>query len=385
MKIRLLLLIFPLFLLNSYSQISPGAWQTEEYIPLLKNKNVGIVANASSLIQQTHLVDSLLHLNIHIKRVFAPEHGFRGKAEAGAHIKDGIDKKTSLPIISLYGNNKKPKKEQLTDIDIMIFDLQGVGARFYTYISTLTYVMQACAENHIPLIILDRPNPNIHYVDGPILQKEQQSFVGLLPIPIVYGMSDAELALMINGEQWLENKAICELIIVKNKNYHRQSIYNLPIAPSPNLPNFQSIYLYPSLCLFEGTKISIGRGTPFPFQVVGEPHYTDTIFSFTPKSIAGVSNHPKFENKKCYGINLQEEYQNIQEKPQQIQLSYLIDFYHSYEPKETFFLPFFEKLAGTDKLRTQIIQGLNEEEIRHSWQEELLEYKEKRKPYLIYQ
>ncbi len=384
MKNILSFIIFFLLFGNLSAQLLPGAYQTQEYISLIKNKKIGIVANASSLIKHTHLVDSLIKLNIDIVRVFAPEHGFRGKAEAGAHIKDGIDKKTQLEVISLYGSNKKPSKDQLHGVEIMIFDLQGVGARFYTYISTMTYVMQACAENNIPLIILDRPNPNIHYIDGPVLQMEQQSFVGLLPIPIVYGMSDAELALMINGEKWLENEEKCDLKIIKIKNYNRESVYKLPIKPSPNLPNFQSIYLYPSLCLFEGTKISIGRGTNFPFQVIGDPQYPNNNFSFTPKSIAGVSKHPKFENQKCFGLDLHEKYHQIQNKPYQINLSYLLEFYDKYTDKENFFNPFFEKLAGTTELRKQIKNGWTETEIRKSWEKDLDDFKNKRKPYLIY-
>ena len=384
MKNLIYLSVFFLLSGNLLAQILPGAYQCKEYIPLIENKRIGIIANSSSIIHHTHLVDSLLNSNINIIRVFAPEHGFRGKAEAGAHIKDGIDKKTQLEVISLYGNNKKPSKEQLQGIEVMIFDLQGVGARFYTYISTMTYVMQACSDNNIPLIILDRPNPNIHYVDGPVLQMEQQSFVGLLPIPIVYGMSDAELALMINGENWLENRNKCDLKIIKIKNYQRESVYELPIKPSPNLPNFQSIYLYPSLCLFEGTKISIGRGTIFPFQVVGEPNYPDHSFSFIPKSIPGVSKHPKFENQECYGIDLREKYQQIQNKPHEINLNYLLDFYNAYSDKENFFNSFFEKLAGTSELREQIINGWTENQIRKSWKKELDDFKTKRKLYLIY-
>ena len=384
MKNILSFIIFFLLFGSLSAQILSGAYQTQEYISLIENKKIGIVANASSLIKHTHLVDSLIKLNMDIVRVFAPEHGFRGKAEAGAHIKDGVDKKTQLEVISLYGSNKKPSKDQLHNVEIMIFDLQGVGARFYTYISTMTYVMQACAENNIPLIILDRPNPNIHYIDGPVLQMEQQSFVGLLPIPIVYGMSDAELALMINGEKWLENEEKCDLKIIKIKNYNRESVYKLPIKPSPNLPNFQSIYLYPSLCLFEGTKISIGRGTNFPFQVIGYPQYPNNNFSFTPKSIAGVSKHPKFENQKCFGLDLHEKYHQIQNKPYQINLSYLLEFYDKYTDKENFFNPFFEKLAGTAELRKQILSGCTENEIRKSWEKDLDDFKNKRKPYLIY-
>jgi len=384
MRNIILSIVLYLIIGNTFSQILPGAYQTGEYLPLLKGKKIGIVANQSSLINHTHLVDSLLRLNIDISRVFAPEHGFRGKSEAGAHLKDGKDSKTGLNVISLYGKNKKPNAEQLKGIDIMIFDLQGVGLRFYTYISTLNYIMEACAENNIPLILLDRPNPNGHYIDGPVLDMRYQSFVGMFPIPVVYGMTDGELAQMINGEKWLKNRISCDLTVIKIQNYNHQSDYALPIKPSPNLPNFQSVYLYASLCFFEGTPISIGRGTNKPFQQIGYPDYPDTSYSFTPQSIIGVSAHPKFENKKCYGINLSGIYHDISEKPTKINLSYLIDFYHSYPNKDGFFNSFFEKLAGTPILKEQIEEGLSEKQIRDSWQIELLLFKCRRNKYLLY-
>lgn len=365
-----------------FAQILPGAYQTNEYLPLLKDKNIGVVANQSSLIGHTHLIDSLLSLNIKITKVFAPEHGFRGKAEAGAKIEDDKDLKTGLKIISLYGKNKKPRAEQLDGIDIMLFDLQGVGARFYTYISTLKYVMEACGENKIPLIVLDRPNPNIHYVDGPVLEKELQSFVGTMPIPIVYGMSDGELAKMINGENW--NSSQCELTVIPIKNYTRKSVYELPVKPSPNLPNYQSIYLYPSLCLFEGTPISIGRGTTFPFQVIGYPENKLGSFVFTPKSILGVSENPKFKDQDCFGTNLQGLFNSLNNKPNQLNISWIINTYKDYPEKEKFFTPFFDKLAGTQKLRKQIESGWSEEQIRRSWQKDLENFNYKRQKYLIY-
>ena len=381
----ILLLIFTFNLGTTFSQVIPGAYQTDDYLSLLKNKRVGIVSNQSSLINKTHLVDSLLSLDINIIRAFAPEHGFRGKAEAGAHITDGKDSKTGIEIISLYGKNKKPSADQLKGIEVMVFDLQGVGLRFYTYISTLSYVMEACAENDIPVIVLDRPNPNGHYIDGPVLQKEFTSFVGLFPIPVVYGMTDGELAQMINGEQWLKDEISCDLTIVNMRNYNHNSEYQLPIKPSPNLPNFQSIYLYASLCFFEGTPISIGRGTNKPFQQIGYPKYPNNNYAFTPKSIPGVSAHPKFENQKCYGINLSEKYQKLTQKPQQLDLSYLISFYESYPDKADFFNAFFKKLAGTNQLQQQIIDGLSEAEIRQSWQKELDTFKLKRAKYLLYE
>ncbi len=341
-----------------------------------------MVANQSSLIHHTHLIDSLLKLEVHIIKVFAPEHGFRGKAEAGAKVEDGKDLKTGLHIVSLYGKNKKPKAQQLEGLDVILFDLQGVGARFYTYISTLKYVMEACGENHIPLIVLDRPNPHIHYVDGPILQKENESFVGSMPIPIVYGMSDGELAQMINGENW--NTANCDLTVIPIKNYSRASSYKLPISPSPNLPNFNAIYLYPSLCLFEGTAISIGRGTEFPFQVIGYPENNLGSFEFTPKAIPGVSENPKFKNQACYGTGLQGYYKTIYEKPNQLSLSWLLGYYHIYPNKDQFFTSFFEKLSGTKELRMQMESGMTEEQIRLSWQKDLQEFKSRREKYLIY-
>jgi uncharacterized protein YbbC (DUF1343 family) len=379
-NIALILFIISTFILKA--QILPGAYQTDEYLPLLKDQKVGIVANQSSLINETHLVDSLLSLGVDIQRVFAPEHGFRGKAEAGAKIEDGIDSKTGLSIISLYGDNKKPKAHQLHGIDVMLFDLQGVGARFYTYISTLKYVMEACAEHHIHVIVLDRPNPHIHYIDGPVLQEESASFVGSMPIPIVYGMTDGELALMINEENWNPKK--CELSIIPIDNYTRESVYELPVKPSPNLPNFQSIYLYPSLCLFEGTPVSIGRGTDFPFQVIGHPRNHFGSLIFTPRSIPGVSENPKFKDQDCYGTSLINIYKLLEDKPRQLNLHWLINYYKDYPEKDKFFNSFFEKLAGTKELRKQIEAGWTEEQIRASWAEELEDFKVKRASYLIY-
>lgn len=383
MKSNIILIIFTGIMSFAFGQVLPGAHQTDEYLSLVRGKKVGVVANPSSLINNTHLVDSLLSLQIQISKVFAPEHGFRGKAEAGEHVEEGIDAQTGLNIISIYGANRKPNKKQLDGIDIMVFDLQGVGTRFFTYISTLKYIMEACAEHDIPLIVLDRPNPNAHYVDGPIMQKEYESFVGLMPIPIVYGMTDGELAQMINGEKW--NSKTCELIIIPIKNYTHQTSYDLPVKPSPNLPNFQSIYLYPTLCLFEGTKVSIGRGTDFPFQVIGFPEYQMKDFQFKPRSIPGVSAHPKFKGEICYGLDLRVLYHSIEEKPYQLNIQWWIDIYTSYIEKEEFFIPFFENLSGTKELRRQIEIGLSEEEIRESWQEGLIAFKKKREKYLLYE
>jgi len=357
----------------------PAAYQTKEYLPYLKGKSVGMVVNQTSTIDQTHLVDTLRSHKIKITKVFAPEHGFRGEADAGATVKSGIDQKTGLPIISLYGANKKPTKDQLEDLDVVIFDIQDVGARFYTYISTMHYVMEACAENNIPLLILDRPNPNGMHVDGPILEMEHQSFVGMHPIPILHGLTVAELAQMINGEKWLKNDVQCDLKIVKNMNYTHNDTYSLPVKPSPNLPNDPSIALYPSLCLFEGTVISVGRGTEKPFQQIGHPSLTKFDHTFTPASMPGSSKYPPFENEKCYGISFDEK--NYFDG---FSLQYLIKFYEAFPQKDQFFNNFFTKLAGTKSLQQQIEAGFSEEEIKMSWQAGLEEYKKMRAQYLLY-
>ncbi len=382
-KLQFLILFFFSVGLSFAQSIVPAAERTELYFPLLKGMHLGIVANQSSRIANQHLVDSLLHAGFDIEKVFAPEHGFRGQSEAGATISTNRDQKTNLPIISLYGKHKKPSKEDLQDLDLIVFDIQDVGARFYTYISTLTYVMEACAEENIPLLLLDRPNPNANYIDGPILQKEFQSFVGLLPIPVVYGMTLAELAQMINGEGWLKNKIQCALILIPLANYNHQSVYSLPIPPSPNLPNDCAVSLYPSLCFFEGTPISLGRGTDFPFQVIGYPDAPEKDFSFRPKSRVGKSLHPKFENQVCFGLDLRNFGQShLQNK--QLNLDYLIQFYKAYPDKDKFFNSFFNLLAGNSKLQEQIKMGLSEKAIRNSWKAELQQFKIKRKKYLIY-
>lgn len=364
-----------------------GANQTKNYLHLLNGKRIGIVANQTSVIfktednkSYTHLVDSLSTLKLDIKKVFAPEHGFRGTADAGEVVKDGLDTKTGLPIVSLYGKNKKPSVEQLQDLDIMIFDIQDVGARFYTYISSLHYVMEACAENNIPLIILDRPNPNGHYIDGPILESEHKSFVGMHPIPVVHGMTIGEYAKMINGEDWLANKVKCELTVVTIKNYTHNVAYNLPIKPSPNLPNASAINLYPSLCFFEGTTVSVGRGTEMQFQIYGSPLLPETDFSFTPKPNHG-AKYPKHENKTCNGFNLSEEL-----PLKRLNLSFLINAYSTTKEQATFFNSnaFFTKLAGTKKLQQQIEDGLNEEQIKATWISGLNAFKIIRNKYLLY-
>jgi len=356
-----------------------GAMQLEILLPKLTSKKVGIVVNHTSLVGKTHLADTLLKRNVNLVKIYAPEHGFRGTADAGEEIKDGIDSKTNLPVVSLYGNNKKPTADQLSDVDVVIFDIQDVGVRFYTYISTLHYVMEACAENNKKLIVLDRPNPNGHYVDGPILEKEFKSFVGMHPIPIVHGMTIGELARMINGEGWLEGGKTCDLEVVPVKNWKHADPFSLPVKPSPNLPNDQAIALYPSICLFEGTIISLGRGTQMPFQIIGHPDLKNMPFQFTPVSIDGMSKNPPLENKLCYGLDLREA-----KVKSQLDLSYLISFYRAFPDKDKFFISYFEKLAGTAKLREQIKQGLDEAQIRESWRVDLEKFKELRKKYLLY-
>lgn len=340
---------------------------------------MGIVTNPSGILSdKTHLVDFLISQKIHLQKIYAPEHGFRGTADAGEVIKDGKDTKTGLPIISLYGNNKKPKPEQLSGIDIMIFDLQDVGARFYTYISSLHYVMEACAENNIKLLVLDRPNPNGAIVDGPILEKEFTSFVGMHPIPVLHGMTIGEYAKMINGEKWLKNGINCTLEVIPCKNYKRDMPYDLPVKPSPNLPNSQAINLYASLCFFEGTNVSVGRGTEMQFQVYGSPYLKTFSFRFTPKPNFGAKD-PMHNGKDCYGEDL-----TTIEKVQQLELKWLLKAYQNTEDKSVFFNDFFTKLAGTKKLRSQIENGISEQEIRKSWEKGLSDFKEMRKKYLIY-
>ena len=370
--IGLLLLTFSV----NAQELVLGAERTNIYLPLLKNKKIAVVGNQTSMIANTHLVDSLLSLKVNVVKVFSPEHGFRGKADAGAKIEDETDEKTGLPIISLYGKNKKPTVEQLKGIELLLFDIQDVGARFYTYISTLHYVMEAAAENNIKVIVLDRPNPNGHYIDGPIREKGFESFVGMHPIPIVHAMTIGEYAQMINGEKWIARQ--CDLTVIEMENYTHDMSYDLPIKPSPNLPNSRSINLYPSLCLFEGTNVSLGRGTEYPFQHFGAP-YLKSNYSFTPKSGEG-SKSPPHENKKCYGTDLRFQDNYLEE----INLNWLIESYNNCPEKEKFFNSFFDKLAGTDKLRLQIIEGKTVKEIKESWQEDLDNFKVIRKKYLLY-
>ena len=366
----------------SYGQVLPGAQNLPQYLPLLKNKSIGLVAHAASEVytskKASHLVDTLRAHNISIKSIFAPEHGFRSREDNGAIIKDEIDSLTRIPIISLHGKNRKPLPEQLIGIDLMVFDLQDVGVRFYTYLSTLHLVMEACAENNIPLLILDRPNPNGHYVDGPVMEGEYKSFLGMHSIPIVHGLTLGEFAQMINGEKWLSNELQCKLQVIKIQNYSHKTSYTLPVRPSPNLPNAQSINLYPSLCLFEQTPISIGRGTEMQFQIIGHPSYSGE-FSFTPFPNFG-QKHPKLEGLECYGLDLRKH-----PKVNKIELKWLIDFYENYADKASFFSPYFVKLAGTKSLEEQIKKGWTETQIRKSWEPQLSNYKKLRKKYLLYE
>lgn len=369
---------------KSNSKIITGAQQLSTYLPQIKDKRVALLVNQTSTIGSVHLVDTLKNLGIDIRKVFAPEHGFRGDHSAGALIDNGVDIKTGLSVVSLYGKNKKPTPEMLQDIDVVIFDIQDVGVRFYTYISTMHYVMESCAEQNKKLIILDRPNPNGFYVDGPILQKEYSSFIGMHPIPIVHGLTVGELAGMIQGENWLKNNVKCDYTIIKCENYTHDSLYQLPIKPSPNLPNMNSVYLYPYLGLFEGTNVSIGRGTSTPFQMVGRPGFKGEI-EFTPHAIPGISDHPKYEGEICGGYRIEDtKNPSFFEKPE-LNLEWFLLFYkNNTEENGPFFKDFIYKLVGNSSFKNQVISGMTSTEIRKSWQEDLDKYKLLRKKYLLY-
>ena len=367
------------------SSIRPGAEQFEKYLPLLKNKKVALVVNHSSLTKEGHLVDLLLKHGIRVKKIFAPEHGFRGEADAGAHLKNSQDSKTGLPIVSLYGKHKKPSKADLQGIDIILFDIQDVGVRFYTYLSTLHYVMEAGAKFDIPLLVLDRPNPNAHYVDGPVLKKKYRSFVGLDPVPVVYGMTIGEYARMLNGEGWLKGAKRVVLTVIPVANYSHQSMYRLPVKPSPNLPTQRSLLLYPSLAFFEGTVISEGRGTSKPFEVYGAPAYRVKKFSFVPRSREG-ARFPKFKNRRCYGVNLSRLDIKALRRKKGLDFSYLLDAYKNYPDKKHFFRKnnFIDALYGSDALRKMIASGKSEAQIRQTWEKDLLKFKKIREKYLLY-
>lgn len=363
----------------------PAAERVGEYLSLLKGKRVAAVVNQTSMVGQVHLVDTLLRSGVGLVKILAPEHGFRGAASDGEKIKDGKDASTGLPIASLYGDNKKPSPAMLADIDLVLFDIQDVGARFYTYISTLAYVMEACAENNIPLLVLDRPNPNGHYVDGPVLKKAFVSFVGMHEVPVVYGMTIGEYARMVNGEGWLANGIKCDLTVVPCAGYDHRSFYKLPVKPSPNLPNMTAIYLYPSLCFFEGTVVSLGRGTDKQFQVIGAPAATVGDFTFTSKPMEG-AKYPPQEGKLCRGFDLSGLPLDSLRQQKQLDLHYLLNFYKNYPDKANFFLKtaHFDALAGNEELKQQIMDGRNEQEIRASWKAGLQRFKQVRKQYLMY-
>lgn len=376
-----------LAVLQATAQVKNGADRLEELFPLLENKRISLVVNQTSLVQNVHLLDTLYNKGVHITQVFAPEHGFRGDADAGEFIKNSKDYRTQVPIISLYGKNKKPQPAQLQQTDIVIFDIQDVGARFYTYISTMFYVMQACAENNKELIILDRPNP-CDYVDGPVLDMKYKSFVGMLPIPVLHGCTIGELAQMINGEGWLGNNLQCPLKVITIEDWKHGQPYSLPVKPSPNLPNDQAIALYPSLCPFEGTSVSVGRGTDFPFQIIGSPTTKNLKFRFMPHPMKGSDKHPLHQDTYCYGLNLSSE-KNI---PKGFSLQYVIQFYNYFQnltkhaEKEFFTRPhWFDLLMGTNQVRLDILKNKTEEQIRSAWQKKLNQYKEIRKKYLLYE
>lgn len=386
MKKLVAILFGSFFLINSIQakNVVVGAERIDKYLPLLKGKSVGLVVNQTSVVGNTHLLDTLLSLGIDVQLVFAPEHGFRGTADAGEHVTNGIDPKTKTAIVSLYGDNKKPNPGQLKDLDILVFDIQDVGVRFYTYISTLQYVMEACAENNKPLLLLDRPNPNGHYVDGPVLDTQYRSFVGMQPIPVVYGMTMGEYAQLLNGEKWLAKKVQCTITVIPCLNYDHTTFYSLPIKPSPNLPNMTAIYLYPSLCFFEGTNnVSLGRGTDKPFQIYGSDLFPDNLpYTFTPKSVDGAKNPPLL-NKTCYGYDLSALPLDTLRK-QKFTLNYLLNAYKLSKDNNNFFNSFFIKLAAKASLGVQIEKGMNEKTIKATWKTPLAKFKVIRKKYLLY-
>ena len=371
----------------AYAQapVITGAARTTEYLPLLKNKRVALLVNQTATIGETHLVDSLLKLQVKIQKIFSPEHGFRGNADAGEKVGNSIDERTGLPIVSLYGKHRKADAADLRDVDILIYDIQDVGARFYTYISSLQELMESAAENNKPLIVLDRPNPNGHYVDGPILDTAFRSFIGMQPIPVVHGMTVGEYARMLNGERWLSRGLQCRLTVISCMQYTHHTMYELPVKPSPNLPDMASIYLYPSTCFFEGTPLSLGRGTDKPFQVFGSPLFPKDLYSFTPRSVPG-AKEPPLKDQVCYGYDLSGNTKNVlKETGNRLQLKWLIQAYKLYPQKDKFFTLFFNKLAGNNILMQQIKDGKSEQEIRQSWEPALSHFKKVRKKYLLYE
>lgn len=400
MYVKFLWGIFSLFLFLkqtvSAETVWPGVWCYETYQAELSGKKVALVANQTAVVcgmelagkgavreEGIHTVDFLRQKGVGLVKIFCPEHGFRGTADAGERIGDYTDEQTGLPVISLYGSKKKPSAADLKGIDVVIFDMQDVGVRFYTYISTLHYVMEACAENGLPLIVMDRPNPNAFYIDGPVLKPEYTSFVGMHPVPVVYGMTIGEYAKMINGEHWLKGGIECELTVVPCRNWSRDMIIELPRRPSPNLPDRISVMLYPSVCFFEGTVVNEGRGTLMPFQVFGHPDLENMPYTYIPVRIEGMSKNPKCLGKKCYGKDLRNQYE-IVKKGKRLRLDWLLQAYENYKGKTSFFIPFFDKLAGTSDLREAVLAGKKEDEIRKSWQTDLEHFKKIRLRYLIY-
>lgn len=366
------------------NRVIVGAEQTNVYLPLLKNKRIAIFSNHTGMIGNKHLLDVLLENKINVVAIFSPEHGFRGNADAGEHVSSSVDSKTGVPILSLYdGKLGRPSEESMRKFDLLIADIQDVGLRFYTYYASMVRLMDACAEYNRKMLILDRPNPNGHYVDGPILDMKYKSSVGWLPIPIVHGMTLGELALMVNGERWLPASRICDITVIKCKNYTHQTMYELPIPPSPNLPNMKAVYLYPSTCYFEATPVSLGRGTQLPFQIYGHPNMLGYDYTFTPQSIPGAKNPPQL-NRICHGVNLS-ELSNEEIWKKGVDLSYLIDAYRNLNMDDYFFRPFFELLTGRDYVRKMIKQGKNADEIKAMWKEDVEKFKIQRKPYLIYE
>ena len=358
-----------------------AAMQMDDYLPLLQGKRVGVVANQTSIIGSTHLVDTLLSLGVDVQKIYTPEHGFRGTAEAGAKVNNGKDEKTGLRIVSLYGNNKKPTPDMLRGIDLILFDLQDVGVRFYTYISTMTFIMEAAAEQKLPVIVLDRPNPNGFYIDGPVLKTENKSFVGMHQVPVVYAMTIGEYAKMVNGEGWLKNGITCNLTVIPIKNYNRDAIYELPVKPSPNLPNWESVYLYPTLCFFEGSILSVGRGTETPFQIYGHPNMRGS-YTFTPSSMGG-SVKPVLDGQRCRGENLLEFAHDYPINSSQLHLEWIIEAYQQLNDKG-FFKDYFRLLAGDKQLQRDIENGKSADDIRASWQDDLEAFKAIRAKYLMY-
>ena len=369
---------------TAQTRVIPGDEQTDRYFPLLEGKRIAIFSNHTGMIGDKHLLDVLLENGFDVTAIFSPEHGFRGRADAGEHVSSTVDVKTGVPILSLYdGKSGKPGASSMSQFDLLIVDIQDVGLRFYTYYISMCRLMDACAEHGKPMLLLDRPNPNGHYVDGPILERKHKSGVGWLPIPIVHGMTLGELARMVNGEGWLPQGRKCDLTVVPCLNYTHRTLYRLPIAPSPNLPNMKSVYLYPSLCYFEATPVSLGRGTGLPFQVYGHPDMKGYDFSFTPRSVPGAKNPPQ-RGKLCHGVNLS-TLSEEETARKGIDLSYLIDAYQNLKMGDKFFTPFFEKLVGVDYVRAMIEEGRNADEIKARWQDDVTRFKAQRKPYLLYE